>query len=743
MAGRLRLARAPKVVVAPMLASTLTAGARMPEGPAWIFEPKLDGVRAIAVISPDGGVSLISRNGIDKAAQFPEIAEALAGFPQAMGVALREPVILDGEIVALNEQGAPARFQSLQGRMHASRDVDRLRRSRPSAYVVFDCLSDGSGVGGVGDTPLISLPWRHRRRRLEGLLARVATRSSGANIEQVVRLGEASSDGEAMLEEARANGWEGLIAKRVGAPYVSGQRTRDWLKIKIEGRQEFVIGGWTDPENSRPGLGALLLGVYEPDGTLRYAGKVGTGFNHTQLRELRATLGKLHRATSPFASVPARFRGPGVHWVKPELVAEVKYTEWTADGHLRHPSFQGLRDDKDARSVVREPPSAVATKKPPVRAEPVTDREAPAARETSNNVLGPPPLRLLTRLQEIEDSPKGSGILTLPGGGTISLTSLSRAIIAASRSRKTPAITKGELLRYYVRVAPVLLPAIADRPLVLKRYHGSGKQGESFYQQHAPTTVPAGVRTARVDQDLEASSEQVEKPRFIAGNLETLLYIVQLGAVSIDPWHSRLDTDSPARDGVVPSIDTPDYTIIDLDPGPGVKFDAVIECARWVREELDRLGLNAIPKTSGASGMHVVLPLPPGVGWDAARLLAELVATRVAQRHPKQATVVRAVRARPRGTIYVDYLQNIRGKTVAGVYSARAVPGATVSTPLEWSEVDRGLDPRDFTIENVPDRIADVGDVWGDGMRRGNTLERLLAVTDPGAASRSRPKTRS
>jgi bifunctional non-homologous end joining protein LigD len=727
MPGRLRLARAPKVVVAPMLASTLAPGAPVPKGPAWIFEPKLDGVRAVAVVSTDGGVSLISRNGIDKSAQFPEIAEALASLPRALGIALREPLILDGEIVALNERGAPARFQALQGRMHASRGVDRLRQSTPSAYVVFDCLADGTG-----ETPLIGLPWRHRRRRLEGLLSRVGSRAKGAAIASVVRLGEASADGDAMVEEARANGWEGVIAKRVGAPYVPGQRTRDWLKIKIEGRQEFVVGGWTDPEKSRPGFGALLLGVYEPDGTLRYAGKVGTGFNHTQLRALRATLGKLHRATSPFASVPARFRGPDVHWVKPELVAEVKYTEWTADGHLRHPSFQGLRDDKDARTVVRESLSVIEPKTPAVRAEPTTETATPMTR-ASASVLGPPPLRLLTRLQEIEDSPKGSGILTLPGGGTLSLTNLSREIIASSRSRKTPAITKGELLRYYVRVAPVLLPAIAERPLVLKRYHKSGQKNESFYQQHAPPTVPAGVRTARVDED-------DEKPRFVAGNLETLLYIVQLGAVSIDPWHARLDVGASERDGVVPSIDTPDYTIIDLDPGPGVKFDAVIECAQWVREELDRLGLHAVVKTSGASGMHVVLPLPPGVGWDAARLLAELVATRVAQRHSRQATVVRAVRARPRGTVYVDYLQNIRGKTVAGVYSARAEPGATVSTPLEWSEVERGLDPRDFTIANVPDRIAEVGDIWGDGMRRGNTLERLLAVTDPGAASRARPK---
>ena len=697
-----------------MLATLHPAGTARPSGPAWTFEPKYDGVRAIAVITgtSSADVSLFSRNGIDKAAQFPEVVEALARIPTALGAPLREAIVLDGEIVALDVHGKPARFQALQGRMHATRGVESLRRSTPSAYIAFDCLADGSGVGGVGDVPLSHLPWRHRRRRLERLLSTVVSRAATRAATGVVRLGETSDDGDAMLESAHAEGWEGIIAKRVGAPYRPGERSRDWLKLKIEGRQEFVIGGWTEPEGSRKDLGALLLGVHEADGSLRYVGRVGTGFTQATLRDLKRKLGPLAQATSPFASVPPRYRGADVHWVRPELIAEVKFTEFTADGILRHPSFQGLRDDKSARDVRREDE--------PVLPSPALRRSAGAGRPRGS-ALGPAPLRLLTQLSEIEATSSGSGSLVLPGGASLSVTSLGRVVLP--RGKGMPAVTKGDLLRYYVHIAPVLLPAVADRPLVLKRYHTAegGRARQTFYQQHAPTTVPDGIRVAVVGDG--------EKRRFIAGDLTTLLYVVQLGAISIDPWHAR-----------VGSPDTPDYAIIDLDPGPGVGFPAVVDCARWVKDELDRLRLHALAKTSGASGMHIVIPMPEGVPGDAARLLAEVVAVRVAAQHPRLATVVRSVRARPKGSIYVDYLQNIRGKTVASVYSARAEPGATVSTPLRWDEVTEGLDPRAFTIATLPARVGEVGDLWAAAMKKGNSLDQLLRATEPAAPPRSRAK---
>ena len=264
-------------------------------------------------------------------------------------------------------------------------------------------------------------------------------------------------------------------------------------------------------------------------------------------------------------------------------------------------------------------------------------------------------------------------------------------------------------MAYYASVSPFLLPAIADRPLVLKRFP-HGVSGESFYQQKAPDDPPPSVHVEAVVDD--GMKTQL---RLIGGDLSTLLYVVQLGAISIDPWHSR-----------IPWVGSADYAIVDLDPGPRASFRRVVDVARWVREELDRLGLHGVPKTSGASGIHVVLPLAPGTSNETARLLAELVATRVAERHPREATVTRWVQSRPTSAVYVDFLQNIRGKTVASVYSVRATPDATVSTPLRWDELTPDLDPRLFTIRSVGIRLREVGDLWSEGMRQVNDPRRLL-----------------
>ena len=265
-------------------------------------------------------------------------------------------------------------------------------------------------------------------------------------------------------------------------------------------------------------------------------------------------------------------------------------------------------------------------------------------------------------------------------------------------------------MRFYARLAPVLLPAIADRPLVMKRYP-NGIRGKAFYQQRAPANPPPSVRVESVSDEGLTTLERV-----VGGDLATLLYVVQLGAISIDPWHSR-----------VGSVQFADYAIIDLDPGPRAPFKRVVEVAQAVKDVLDQLGLHAVPKTSGASGLHIVLPLPARVANDDARAIAQLVATTVADRHPRIATVERAVNARAPGAVYVDYLQNIRGKTVAGVYSVRAEPRATVSTPLEWVEVTDDLHPDAFTMDSVVERVRDVGDVWARGMKRPNRLPKVGA----------------
>jgi bifunctional non-homologous end joining protein LigD len=297
----------------------------------------------------------------------------------------------------------------------------------------------------------------------------------------------------------------------------------------------------------------------------------------------------------------------------------------------------------------------------------------------------------------------GDGLLDLGDGRTLEVSHLDKVFFPKC------GYTKGDLMAYYASVSSLLLPAITDRPLVMKRFP-NGVGGESFYQQRAPDDPSKAARVEPVaDEGLKTQK------RIIGGDLATLLYVVQLGAISIDPWHSR-----------VQSVGSADYAIVDLDPGPRASFRRVVDVALRVGEELDRLGLHGVPKTSGASGIHIVLPLVGGTPNETARLVAELVATRVAERHPKETTVTRWVQSRPTAAIYVDYLQNIRGKTVASVYSARATPDATVSAPLRWTELTPDLDPRAFTIESMAGRIREVGDLWRDGMRRLNDPRRLL-----------------
>jgi bifunctional non-homologous end joining protein LigD len=326
---------------------------------------------------------------------------------------------------------------------------------------------------------------------------------------------------------------------------------------------------------------------------------------------------------------------------------------------------------------------------------------AVAARKTrvKTSASGSP---VVVQLEEIERD-GGDGTVEVGRGATLSVSSLGKVFFPRD------GITKGDVMRFYARVEEAILPVMRDRPLVLKRYP-DGIEGQSFYQQKAPDKVPPAVRAETI------RNEQGEQQRrLIGGDLATLLYTVQLGAISVDPWHSR-----------VPKLELADFTILDLDPGPKTPFSRVVEVAKLVHEELEALELTAVAKTSGSSGMHIVIPLRPGVSDESAVLAAQLIATRVANRAPSVATIERSVNARPAGTVYVDYLQNIRAKTVAAAYAVRARPGATVSTPLEWKEVDRTLDPRDFTIATVADRLRRRGDIWARVMKKGNSVRALL-----------------
>jgi len=686
----------PTSHITPMLA---TIGTTIPTGAGWTFEPKYDGVRVLA-FAAGASVRLITRNGKDKSHQFPEVTAGV----RALALRRKRPFVLDGEIVAFTGD-APARFQALQSRMHlqGERDIAGQVKSTPSALIAFDLLVDGDSV-------LLDQPWNVRRKRLERFI--------GARAPKGLRLGDsAPGDGEKLLARARRDDWEGIIAKRVDSTYQPGARSRDWLKLKVEFRQEFVVGGYTEPRNTREHLGAILLGYFDGD-DLVYVGHTGGGFTRESLAAMAKRLARLERKSSPF-STPVR-TNEKAHWVRPEVVVEVKFNEWTADSRLRQPIFLGVRDDKDPREVTREATSvqrghgvarAAATRRrtgaaASVKSPPKKSATKRAAKRSASAVSGTD-ARLEVELDAAEHERRDAH-LTLGRGVTLSLSSLDKVWFPG----RAGGYTKGDVLRHYVRVAPFILPVMEDRPLVLKRFP-DGINGEAFYQQKAPPNPPAGVR---VDTIEDADGDRVE--RLVGGSLATLLYQVQLGTISVDPWHAR-----------VKSLGFADYSVIDLDPGPRAKFDRVVEVATWVKAELDRLGLRAALKTSGSTGLHIFLPLPPRTSNEAALLIAQLVATRVASAHPREATVERTVSARPKATVYVDYLQNVLGKSVAAAYAVRARPGATVSTPLEWDELTSKLDPRDFTIGTVGERFARVGDIWSLALANRNASAALKALT--------------
>jgi bifunctional non-homologous end joining protein LigD len=519
---------------------------------------------------------------------------------------------------------------------------------------------------------------------------------AGAN-DPVLRLSEfAVGDGRTLRARADAEGWEGLIVKRLNSTYASGRRSPDWRKLKLERRQTCVIGGWTEPRGSRGFLGSLILGVYDDDGRLNPVGHSGSGFTDAELERVWTLLAPLETTTCPFSTVPRTNERP--HWVRPTLLAEVKFTEWTTDGQLRHPTYIGLRNDAEAAAIRREPDTIMP--KPP--ATPATMKRGSDSTGTRDWGLGARGsglgtrdsglerkgaiTKLLNQVDAIEHG-SGSGTLQLPSGDRLDVSNLGKVFWPKA------GLTKGDLFRHYLRVAPYILPVLADRPLVMKRYP-NGVDAKPFYQQRAPDVHPRDVRIELV------TVEDESMPRIVGGSLTTLLYTVQLASISQDPWLSR-----------VQSADTIDHAVIDLDPPDDMPFRHVLDVARWVRDELVSLKAPAFPKLSGAGGLHIYVPMPPDTPYEAGLLFCQIVSTIVSTKHPKAATVERSIKARG-SRVYVDYLQNGRGKTLASVYSARSTDFAGVSTPVTWEEIDTGVTPQDFTIRNFADRLEAVGDLW-------------------------------
>ena len=630
----------------PMLA---TAAEELPKGSGWLYEVKWDGYRAIVRIRA-GEVTLTSRNGKDLTGRFPTVASALAR-------AVRTPdCVLDGEVCALDEQGR-ASFSAMQ----------QGKDGTPLVFYAFDVLE-------VEGEPLVDLPLVERRERLAEL---VDTRRG------VVRLSETFEDGEALLEAAEKQGLEGVIAKRADSRYLPGRRSREWLKVKTSGRQEFVIAGYTRGQGNRErGFGALVLGVYDDDGELHWVGNVGTGFTAREIERLLKKLRPLETDRCPFPAPPKmpRVRRGDAVWVEPRLVAEVRFAQWTHDGHLRAPSYQGLREDKDPREVRREQASPASEPEPEPESEPESEPADLAPIE--------PEIRRGRRVLKLSNLDKPFW----PEEG----------------------ITKGDLLAYYRDVAPVVVPHLHDRPFTMKRYP-NGWQGDFFFQKDAPSHMPDWIPRRRF---LVSTRESPRRRREIDAPLVNddlaLLWMVNMACIDLNTWFSRVD--KPER---------PDWVLFDLDPAADAGFAETVQVALLVKQALDALGLVSFPKTSGSDGIHVLVPIERRHTYDDTREFAEIVARALARTHRGLVTT-EWTKAKRRGVL-IDSNQNGEGKTIASVYSVRPRAGAPVSTPLRWDEVGEKLNPAIFTMDVVRERIARHGDLYAGVL---TTKQRLSAALD-------------
>jgi bifunctional non-homologous end joining protein LigD len=659
----------------------------------WMWEPKLDGYRALVFIDNHGVRLQSRRGGIDLTAAFPALIEELA--QQSV-----PSTILDGEIVALDASGKPS-FATLQERVQlkTAREIAEADRKVPVALYCFD-LPHFAGVN------LRAAPYADRRRYLAQCLLPSAH----------VQLVHAAQDGVALYETALAHGFEGAMAKRIDSQYEAGRRSAAWLKVKSTHSAEFVVGGYTQGKGSRARLGALLLGYWE--GKLQYCGHVGSGFNDATLSLVQARAERLRSEVCPFAERPP-LHNPTV-WLKPEMVAEIKFQNWTQDGYLRAPVFLRLRDDVDPKQVRRTESVHTIPERTPTPANTPVDE-------------------VLRQL----DNPKAAFTLAV-GTHAIRLTHLDRVYWPADAALKQPALTKRDLLRYLARVSPAMLPHLADRPLTMVRMpEGIGK--ERFFQKHWEQTLPEFAQTITV-----YSEHKDERHDYlICNNLASLLWLAQAGTLEFHVWHSRA---KPGPDAASQSTDYssslaalessvlnyPDYIVFDIDPyiysgkeAPGAEpelntaaFEKGKEVAFQLRELLHGMGLEPIVKTSGKTGLHVFVPIERTLDYDAARHVSETVGRHLVRRHPRDITLEWSISKRT-GKIFIDYAMNVRGKTLNVAYSPRGLPGAPVSMPLLWEELERAH-PLDFTLTNAAQRLADTGDRWRQVLTHKQSMERAL-----------------
>lgn len=630
---RVRQARTPNQLK-PQLATLVET---VPEGPEWLHEIKFDGYRIMASLE-NGSVRLWSRNGKDWTARFSSIAASLEKMPAASAV-------LDGEIVAIESNGVSS-FGRLQQALSEERTGDLV-------YQVFDLVHlDGESLR---DTPL------HARKRVLSELFDLASFKEQANVRFTEHL---EGEGTELLEHACQLGLEGIISKHADASY-RATRNRQWRKIKCVRHDELLIGGYTKPAGKRSGFGALLLGKRSDTGKLVYAGKVGTGFSDRQLKTLHARLRKLKEVECPFDSCPEQH---GAHWVRPELIAEVQFAEWTKEGRLRHPSFRGLREDKN--------PEDIRMSEPSVREEDATAARRKSQRSRSNEVAG------------------------------VTLSNPDRVLYPDQ------GISKLDLARYYEEIASWILPQVRHRPLSFLRCP-QGRAKECFFQKHPGDAISSHIPRIDIRQKSGKSSY------LYIESLSDLVALVQAGTLELHVWGCT-----------VTDLERPDMLIFDLDPGPAVTWPAIIAASRSLQDRLQDLGLTSYIRLTGGKGLHVVVLVKPKSGWDEVRAFTRAVASAHAKDDPKKFTINMS-KAKRRGRIFIDYLRNGRGATAIASYSTRAREGAPVAVPVRWDELNPSLTSNRYNVTSVRRRLAALqSDPWQgfEESRRPLTRKMLAAV---------------
>ena len=629
------------------------------DDPGWEYEVKWDGYRALAFLNKSE-TNLKSRNNKSFNEKFYPVFDAV----KKWGI----HAVVDGEIVVVNEEGI-SDFSSLQN-WRSEADGELL-------YYVFDVLwLDGKD--------LTQLPLSERKAVLQTLIPSDSIIRSGFSMH---------AKGTEFFEVAMKMGLEGIIAKRSDSAYFPNDRSKDWLKIKVQKRQEVVIAGYTKNEGTAKSFSSLLLGAYK-NKKLQYVGKVGTGFTDRQQKEMLAIFKPLIIQESPFENEPdynkpSRFRpnppDATATWVKPELVCEINFAEITQDGVFRHPSFIAMREDKTAKDVILE--TEINTKE-------VTEK----VKNKDKIVKAPDKSGRKTLL-----NPNEKTQIKKVNGHALKFSNLDKVFWPDDH------VTKRDMLNYYYQVAPYILPYLKDRPQSLNRFP-NGINGKSFYQKDVTGKVPDWVSTF----PYRAEEEDQDKNYMLGNDEASLLYMANLGAVEMNPWSST-----------VQNPDNPDWCILDLDPYKSNTFEQVIETALVIKSLLDSLKTVSYCKTSGSTGLHIYIPLEAKYSYDQSQLFARWIATEASEQLPAFTSIERMIRNR-KGKLYIDFLQNRPGATLAAPYSLRPKPGATVSMPLHWEEVRKGLKMKDFTIQNTLRRIESEGDIFQPVLGKGINLEAIL-----------------